>query len=201
MLLHAVGESALDWRWVLPDLTRSRRVYAPDLLGLVGGANKPADYSPAFFERFVAAYFEALEIERAAMVGNSLGGLVALRLALSEPRRVSALSLIGGAGHRRAASYALRSPTLPGYGELAVAWGKACRRCPTGLLESEVPFARPERVPDEWMFPASQAREAVARLRRGSLDLIPDCGHLPQVERPDHLVAALSVFLSGQAQH
>jgi pimeloyl-ACP methyl ester carboxylesterase len=53
-----------------PDLARSRRVYAPDLLGLVGSANKTADYSPAFFARFVAAYFDALEIERAAVVGT-----------------------------------------------------------------------------------------------------------------------------------
>jgi pimeloyl-ACP methyl ester carboxylesterase len=83
-----------------PDLARSRRVYAPDLLGLVGSANKTADYSPAFFARFVAAYFDALEIECAAVVGNSLGGLVALRLALSKPGRVSALSLIGSAGLR-----------------------------------------------------------------------------------------------------
>lgn len=33
LLLHALGESALDWHWVLPDLARTRRVYAPDLPG------------------------------------------------------------------------------------------------------------------------------------------------------------------------
>src|ERR671916_726412 len=60
VLLHALGESALDWRWVLPALARTNRVYAPDLPGF-GGSGKPAaDYSPAFFARSVAAYLDAL---------------------------------------------------------------------------------------------------------------------------------------------
>ena len=88
VLLHALGESSLDWQWVLPALARTNRVYAPDLPGS-GGSGKPAtDYSPAFFARSVAAYLDALGVERAAVAGNSLGGLVALRLALSEPERV-----------------------------------------------------------------------------------------------------------------
>jgi pimeloyl-ACP methyl ester carboxylesterase len=49
------------------------------------------------------------------------------------------------------------------------------------------------------VFPASQAREAVARLRYGALELIPDCGHLPQVERPDLFVPVLNRFLDEQS--
>lgn len=37
VLLHAFGESALDWRWVMPALARRRSVYAPDLLGPQSG--------------------------------------------------------------------------------------------------------------------------------------------------------------------
>lgn len=254
VLLHALGESALDWRWVLPDLARTNHVYALDLLGF-GGSGKPAvDYSPAFFARSVAAYLDALGVERTAVAGNSLGGLVALRLALSEPERVDALVLIDSAGLGREVAYALRLPTLPGYGEGAVAWGKT----PLGAFQRawlRVPllFGRPERVPAEWIteqtgiaqlpgfmeatmsalraqvdlggqrevlvdrlshlqmpalivwgeqdrvFPVSQAREAVARLRQGTLDLIPDCGHLPQIERPELFVASLSRFLGERA--
>ena len=70
-------------------MARTNRAYAPDLPGF-GGSDKPAaDYSPAFFARFVAAYLDALGVERAAVAGNSLGGLVALRLALSKPERVA----------------------------------------------------------------------------------------------------------------
>jgi pimeloyl-ACP methyl ester carboxylesterase len=152
VLLHALGESALGWRWALPTLVRTHRVYAVDLPGF-GYSGKPsADYSPAFFVRFVGSYLDALGLEQAALVGNSLGGLIALRLALSEPARVAALGLIDSAGLGREVSYALRLPTLPGYGEVALAWGKT----PLGAAQRawlRVPllFARPERAPGEWI--------------------------------------------------
>ena len=44
------------------------------------------------------------------------------------------------------------------------------------------------------VFPRSQGKLAAARLREGSLELIPDCGHLPHVERPGAFVAALARF-------
>src|SRR5215210_2718927 len=114
VLLHALCESALDWRWVLPALAQAYRVYAPDLPGF-GDSDKPAaDYSPTFFARFVAAFLDALEVERAAVVGNSLGGLVALRLALSEPARVSTLCLVDSAGLGREVNPALVAPAAGG---------------------------------------------------------------------------------------
>jgi 4,5:9,10-diseco-3-hydroxy-5,9,17-trioxoandrosta-1(10),2-diene-4-oate hydrolase len=250
LLLHALGESALDWQWVLPDLAGTHRVYAPDLPGFGGSAKPAVDYSPAFFERFAGAFLDALEVEHATVVGNSLGGLIALRLALSEPARVSALGLVDSVGLGRSISYAMRAPTLPGYGELSIALGKT----PLGAAQRawlQVPllFARPDRVPTEWfrdqyrlaqlpgfleaaltalraqvntggqrevllnqlprleiptlvvwgasdrVLPTSQAREAVARLNEGTLELIPDCGHLPHVERPDYFIASLNRFL------
>ena len=94
VLLHGVGDNAFDWRWVMPALASTHRVYAPDLPGSGGTAGPLVDYSPAFFTRFVAAFLDALEIDRAAVIGNSLGGLVGLRLALAEPERVTALGLV-----------------------------------------------------------------------------------------------------------
>ncbi len=49
------------------------------------------------------------------------------------------------------------------------------------------------------VFPVSQPRDAAARLAEGSLTLIPDCGHLPHVERPDRFVGALGRFISEQS--
>ncbi len=250
VLLHGAGENALDWRWVMPDLAATHRVYAPDLPGSPTSARPAADYSPAFFQRIVAGFLDALRIESAAMVGNSLGGLTAMRLALFEPARVTALVLVDSAGLGRAASPALRSLALPGYGRLAILWSKT----PPGALQralgrAALLFARPRRVPPEWLraqyrlgrtsgfleaqlaavraqiglrgqrevllrrlpglevptlvvwgardrvFPESQARDAVARLRDGSLSLVPDCGHMPHVERPDLFLAAFARFL------
>ena len=92
VLLHGAGDNAFDWQWVMPALARTHRVYAPALPGSGGSAKPAADYSPAFFERFVLRFLDALGIERAAVVGNSLGGLIALRIALSETGRVTASS-------------------------------------------------------------------------------------------------------------
>jgi 2-hydroxy-6-oxonona-2,4-dienedioate hydrolase len=60
MLLHGAGDNALDWQWVLPDLGATHRVYAPDLPGSPDSARPAADYSPAFFTRFVAEFLDTL---------------------------------------------------------------------------------------------------------------------------------------------
>src|SRR5215207_8000658 len=77
VLLHGAGDNALDWKWVMPDLAATHRVYAADLPGSPESARPAADYSPDFFERFVAAFVDALDIGQATFVGNSLGGLIA----------------------------------------------------------------------------------------------------------------------------
>ena len=152
VLLHGVGDSALDWQWVMPTLAGTHRVYAPDLPGSGGSIKSDVDYSPAFFTQFLSAFLDALEVKHAAVIGHSLGGLVGLRLALSEPSRVSALGLVASAGLGREVTYALRSLALPGTGKLAVAWGKrppgAAQRA---LGRSTLLFARPWRVPRKWL--------------------------------------------------
>jgi 2-hydroxy-6-oxonona-2,4-dienedioate hydrolase len=213
VLLHALGESALNWRWVLPALARTHRVYAVDLPGFGFSAKPSAEYTPAFFARFIGAYLDALGLERTGLVGSSLGGLVALRLALSEPARVSSLVLVASAGLGRAVTYALRLPTLPGYGEAAVAWG----RTPLGAAQRawlRVPllFARPERVPAEWI--TEQIRiaqlpdfmEAVEAALRAQVDLGGQrevlVDQLPDLEMPTLVIWGKRdrVFPYSQAQ-
>ena len=152
VLLHGAGDNALDWRWVMLTLAATHRVYAPDLPGSPDSARPAADFSPAFFERFVAAFVDALEIGPATFVGNSFGGLIALRLALSEPARVTALVLVDSAGLGRAVNPAFTSVNVPGLSEAAIpfwrtpigaylrAWGR------TALL-----FAHPASAPREWV--------------------------------------------------
>jgi 4,5:9,10-diseco-3-hydroxy-5,9,17-trioxoandrosta-1(10),2-diene-4-oate hydrolase len=253
VLLHGAGNNSLDWRWVMPALAATHRVYAPDLPGSPDSARPAADYSPAFFGRFVAGFLDALGIERAAMVGNSLGGLVALRVALSEPARVRALVLVDSAGLGYAVNPAFTSVNVPGLGEAAMpfwrtpvgayqrGWGRTallfahppgsvprewlaeqCRLAlRPGYLEAHLtalralvgPFGQREVLLDRlsllevptlvvWgerdrVFPCSQAKRAVVRLREGSLAVIPGYGHMPHVECPDRFLAALEGFLAG----
>src|SRR5919202_4571591 len=162
VLLHGAGDNALDWKWVMPDLEATHQVYAPDLPGSPDSARPAADYSPAFFERFIAAFADALDIGRATFVGNSLGGLIALRLALSAPARVRALVLIDSAGLGRAVNPAFTSVNVTGLGEAAIPlW-----RTPAGAYQrawgrTAMLFARPPAsVPREWL--AEQCRLALS---------------------------------------
>lgn len=81
VLLHGPGESAVNWRWVLPDLVTSHRVVAPDLPahGATGGEDEPLD------ERRVLEWLEALVRETSpvppVLVGHVLGGALAARYA------------------------------------------------------------------------------------------------------------------------
>jgi pimeloyl-ACP methyl ester carboxylesterase len=160
VLLHGAGDNALDWRWVLPALARKHRVYALDLPGSPDSARPAANYSPVFFERFVAAFADALGIGPATFVGNSLGGLIALRLALSEPGRVTALVLVDSAGLGSAVNPVFTFVNVPGLGEAAIPlW-----RMPVGAYQrawgrTTLLFAHsPKSVPREWL--AEQCRLA-----------------------------------------
>src|SRR5215212_8927099 len=120
VLLHGAGDSALDWRWVMPALAANHRVYAPDLPGSPDSARPAVDYSPAFFERFVSGFVDALGIAQATFVGSSLGGLIALRLAFSDPACMGALVLADSAGLGRTVNPAFTSVNVPGLGEAAM---------------------------------------------------------------------------------
>ena len=153
VLLHGAGDNSLDWRWVLPALARKHRVYALDLPGSPDSARPAANYSPAFFERFVAAFVAALDIGPATFVGNSLGGLIALRLALSEPARVTALVLVDSAGLGCAVNPVFTSVSVPGLGEAAIPlWRTRAGAYQRAWGRTTVLFAHPPRsVPREWL--------------------------------------------------
>ena len=145
LLLHGVGDNAFDWQWVMPALAHTYRVYALDLPGSGGSAKLLPDYSAAFFTRFAAAFLDALGVERAAVVGNSLGGLVGLRLALSDPERVAALGLVssGGLGGEVSPTLCVRWPC-----PATASWRSLGARGVLGL--SRGPWAAPHsfsRVP------------------------------------------------------
>lgn len=91
LLLHgaSLGSSADVWTRNLPALAAHRlRAIAPDLPGF-GGTDNPQDPSVAYRRGFVLALMDALGIERAALVGHSQSGRIALDLAFSHPQRVA----------------------------------------------------------------------------------------------------------------
>jgi pimeloyl-ACP methyl ester carboxylesterase len=91
LLLHgaSLGSSADVWtRNLAPLAAHGLRVIAPDLPGF-GGTDNPADVSLAYRKKFVLALMDALKLERAALVGHSQAGRIALDLAFSDPQRIA----------------------------------------------------------------------------------------------------------------
>lgn len=85
VLVHGLMNSSYGWRNVLEPLAASYSVFAPDLVGC-GASGKPQDmtYSLANVARFVVAYVRAVAKPPVYLVGNSLGGLTALRAILED---------------------------------------------------------------------------------------------------------------------
>jgi pimeloyl-ACP methyl ester carboxylesterase len=80
-----------------------------------------------------------LGIGRATFVGNSLGGLIALRLALSEPARVTALVLVDSAGLGSAVNPAFTSVNIPLLGEAAMPSASGTVRSPSSPTAATCP--------------------------------------------------------------
>jgi pimeloyl-ACP methyl ester carboxylesterase len=95
ILLHGLGATKASFLPTVAALARSRRTIAIDLPGF-GDSAKPLSgrYDPKFFARTVVAVLDALELERADVIGNSMGGRVALEVGLRHGDRARRLVLL-----------------------------------------------------------------------------------------------------------
>src|SRR6476661_4071646 len=95
LLLHGLGATKASFLPTVAALAQRHRAIAVDLPGF-GDSGKPlgAPYDAPFFARAVIATLDALGLERAALVGNSMGGRVALEVGLTAPERVDRLVLL-----------------------------------------------------------------------------------------------------------
>ena len=119
LFIHGLGSSGyIEWRFNLEEASDRHRVFAPDLPGF-GRSEKPrARYGIPYFTRFIERYMESRGLRSAAVVGASMGGRIALELALESPRLVNRLVLVNSLGLGRPnvhVSYGL--VTIPRVGE------------------------------------------------------------------------------------
>ena len=115
VLIHGMAGSSATWSPVLPRLAERFTVIAPDLLGH-GRSAKPAiaDYSLGAYASNVRDVLVALGHRRATIIGQSLGGGVAMQFAYQFPDRCERLVLVGSGGLGREVSPLLRALTFPG---------------------------------------------------------------------------------------
>lgn len=97
-LVHGLGGTYANWLLLAPALAEHHRVIVPDLPGHGGSAPPPAAPNVDVFAEAVLAVLEAEDALPAAIVGHSLGGLVALRAAVLRPEAVRGLVLAAAAG-------------------------------------------------------------------------------------------------------
>jgi pimeloyl-ACP methyl ester carboxylesterase len=114
VLIHGMVNSSRHWREVALALADRYTVIAPDLIGHGDSATPRGDYSLGAHASSIRDLLAVLGVERATIVGHSLGGGVAMQFFYQFPQRTERLVLIssGGLGHE--VSPLLRSATLPG---------------------------------------------------------------------------------------
>ena len=99
ILLHGLGADRGTWIPTVPALAPKYHVYAPDLVGF-GQSDKPLiDYRIGTLVDFLDAFYKKLGISKATLVGNSMGGWVAMDFALAHPDEVDRLVLVDSAGY------------------------------------------------------------------------------------------------------
>ncbi|MGH2905300.1 MAG: alpha/beta fold hydrolase [Solirubrobacterales bacterium] len=99
ILIHGLAASWQCWLENIPALARDFRVIAIDLPGF-GRSKMPRDQiSIPGYARVVAELMDSLGIERASLIGNSMGGQTSLRFALDYPERVERVILVSPAGY------------------------------------------------------------------------------------------------------
>lgn len=146
VLVHGLGGYVENWELNIEALAQRHRVYALDMMGF-GRSDKPqTSYAIRELAIFVGAFMETLGLERAALVGHSMGGSVALQLTLLSSEKVSQLVLVNSGGFGREVSSVFRMLSIPLLGNLLMRPNK--KAIEQGLKASffDETLVTPERV-------------------------------------------------------
>ena len=252
LLLHGLGGTRASLFETAAALSSRYRVHAPDLPGF-GSSSKPATggYNARWFAELMIGLMDQLEIDRAHLVGNSMGGRVAIEMGLIAPERVTALGLLCPAVawvrrgfhpivrllrpefgflphglHRSLVASQFgsfffdRDAVDPAVGDLMVddfrrIYQSAGARyaflsCARNIY-LEAPFGRNGFYPrlsglqppalfvwgsHDTLIPAGFSRHVRKWLPGAEQVLLESCGHVPQVERPEHTNDLLMSFFA-----
>lgn len=180
VVLHGLGATNASMLPTLWALAGRYRVLAPDLPGF-GDSEKPNQtYDPAFFATWLVAFLDQLDVDRAHLIGNSMGGRIAIETALVAPDRVGRLGLL-------APSLAFRKfrQAVPIVKFLSPEMGAL----PLPVLRPHIQgglrllFARPDRLRAAWHDAAVDEFLRVFRTPRGRVSLFSAARQI-YLERP-----------------
>ena len=147
VLLHGIGRTLDDFVEQRDLLARDHRVISVDLPGHGGSAPLDGPHTLPAFASAVAEFLDAAGVDGPAhLVGNSLGGAVAMRLAVDDPSRVASLVLVNSAGFGREVTVALRLLALRPLGRLLLRPSRAVARRTEEAIFHDRSFVTDERV-------------------------------------------------------
>ena len=252
LLLHGLGGTRASLFETAAELSRHYRVHAPDLPGF-GSSSKPAlgAYNAGWFSQLMLGLMDELGIADAHLVGNSMGGRIALEMGLQAPQRVGALGLLCPAvawvkrglhpivrllrpelglvphGFRRSmvasqfwSIFYDRDVIDPAVGDLMVdefrriyqsAGARYAFLASARNIYLEAPFGRGGFYPrlseleppalfiwgsHDRLVPPAFGRHVHRWLPSAEQITIPDCGHVPQVERSEETNRLLLDFFA-----
>ena len=114
LLIHGMAGSSATWRAIIPELSKKYRVVAPDLLGHGASAKPRGDYSLGAFAAWLRDLLDELGISRATVIGQSLGGGVAMQFTYQHRDYCQRLVLISSGGLGPDLNWILRILSAPG---------------------------------------------------------------------------------------
>lgn len=114
LLIHGMAGSSDTWQPIIPLLSKKYRVIAPDLLGHGKSAKPRGDYSLGAFAVWLRDLLDELGVHRATVIGQSLGGGIAMQFAYQHLQYCERLVLIGSGGLGPDLSPLLRILSAPG---------------------------------------------------------------------------------------
>lgn len=166
VLLHGLGATNTSFLPTFVDLQRDHRVIAPDLPGFGDSAKPLRSYDAAFYGKWLIDFLNALGIQKAHLIGNSMGGRIAIEAALAAPDRVDRVALLAPspAFIRRRQYEKIVRFLRP---ELAFVPLRLPRRQVVGSIKKL--FAKPERLRDDWYESAADEFIRVFSSPRGRI--------------------------------
>jgi pimeloyl-ACP methyl ester carboxylesterase len=222
VLLHGLSGSREWWGHTVPALAGRYRVYAPDLpgFGALARPGRRGAFELATATDWLLAWMEAAGLRSAHVVGHSMGGFVALRLAGAAPEVVRRLVLVAPAGvparpRRTPVAYALPLAVAMGHvgprflprllrDALQAGPATVWRAARDLLAEDARPILPAVAAPTllvwgarDVLIPPAVGHLLRAEMAGSRLLVLQGAGHVPMYERPREFNAALLAFLDG----
>ncbi|MHB1908234.1 MAG: alpha/beta fold hydrolase [Nitrososphaerales archaeon] len=166
LLLHALDAHSGTWRKVIPELAKDYRIIAPTFpRGKKSDQEKINEYSLALSE-----ICTQLEIEKASICGNSLGGWLAMDYAVKNPKKVKKIVLEDSAGYGRDIVREFSKLNIP----TLVIWGN-----------------------DDLTIPIEEGNLLQAQIKSSKLVIIKGGGHISHWNTPEQFLSIVQRFLKS----